>query len=69
MAEKYSLEWLKDLSCMDYQEVKELVHKRHKLIYPACGCIGKILYNKVKHRTSINKIELKIESLVNGTSD
>jgi len=71
MIEKYSLAWLKDWSSTDYdfyEEVKELVYKRHKLIEPPCGCYGRRVYNKIKHKAAIKIIEDEISILTTGTS-
>lgn len=69
--EKYSIEWINDWQSTDYvfyQEVRELVYKRHKLIEPPCGCYGKRLYNKLKNKTAIQNIEAQIQVLTSGTT-
>lgn len=66
----YSLSWLRRFIDESYYEtLKSVVHKRHKLIEPKCGCYGKRLYNKVKHRTEIGLLEQEIDSIIRGLTE
>lgn len=59
----------RDMTSYDfYNELKELVYKRHKLIEPPCGCYGKRLYNKLKNKTAIKSYEDQIQILTSGTT-
>lgn len=70
--EKYSIEWINNWQSKDYDfydEVRELVYKRHKLIEPQCGCYGKRVYNKLKNKTAIKAYEQQIQIMISGTMD
>ena len=64
MVEQYSIEWLSSkTNRTNYQELKQLVYKRHSLIEPACKCVSVRYFNKFKHRAEIANIESQLESL------
>jgi len=41
-----------------------LVYRRHKLIEPKCGCLGKRIYNKVKNKKLILELEQQIDEFI-----
>lgn len=44
--------------------LNELAQKRWKLIYPDCGCVGKIPLMMIKNRTKIKSLEIEMDKIL-----
>ena len=62
MKYKYKLENLEKYG--DYT-LNRLGKERNKLIYPDCGCVGKIPIMMLKNHTRIKQLELQMDEIIN----